>query len=65
MRLAGLCEEPRGTAVLYKLVGTEAFRVLGAAALFQQSLQIPSNRTMQIQDLPKLSAPGNIWSVFG
>lgn len=65
MRLAGLCEEPRGTAALYKLFGTEACRVLGAAALFQQSLQIPSNSTMQIQDHPKLSAPGNVWLVFG
>lgn len=46
MRLA--CEEPRETAVLYKLVSTTACTVLGAASLFQQSLQIASNSTMQI-----------------
>lgn len=65
MRLAGLCDEPRGIAVLYKLVGAEACRVPGTAAVFQQSLQVPSSCTMQIQDHPKLSAPGNIWLVFG
>lgn len=64
VRMAGLREEPRGAAVLHKLVGAEACRVLSAAALVQQSLQIPSSNTMQIQDHPKLSAPGNIWLVF-
>ena len=62
MRLTGLCEEPRGTAVLYKWVSTEALQGAWCSSIISAK---PTNSTMQIQDQPKLSAPGNIWLGFG